>query len=64
MDWSLEAVVADSPVPASVVGDIDDLVMQVAADARAGDQVVIMSNGGFGGIHQKLLKQLQDTATL
>jgi UDP-N-acetylmuramate: L-alanyl-gamma-D-glutamyl-meso-diaminopimelate ligase len=64
MDWSLEAVVADSPVPASVVGDIDALVMQVAADSRPGDQVVIMSNGGFGGIHQKLLKQLQDTATL
>ena len=64
MDWSLDSVVADSPVPASVVGDIDELVKQVAENSRAGDQVVIMSNGGFGGIHQKLLKQLQDTAAL
>ena len=32
--------------------------MQVAHEVVAGDQVVIMSNGGFGGIHQKLLNQL------
>ena len=60
MDWSLESVVADSPVPASVVNDVDVLVMQVAGEVVAGDQVVIMSNGGFGGIHQKLLNKLQD----
>ena len=29
-----------------------------AAEARPGDEVVIMSNGGFGGIHQKLLDAL------
>ena len=59
MDWSLQDVVADSPVPASVANDIDQLVSQVASEARAGDQVVIMSNGAFGGIHEKLLRQLQ-----
>jgi UDP-N-acetylmuramate: L-alanyl-gamma-D-glutamyl-meso-diaminopimelate ligase len=62
MDWSLESVVADSPVPATVVCDVDELVLQVASEARAGDQVVIMSNGSFGGIHQKLLNHLQDAA--
>ncbi len=62
MDWSLESVVADSPVLATVVGDVDELVLQVAREARAGDQIVIMSNGSFGGIHQKLLNQLQDAA--
>ncbi|MDG2271239.1 MAG: UDP-N-acetylmuramate:L-alanyl-gamma-D-glutamyl-meso-diaminopimelate ligase [Halioglobus sp.] len=64
MDWSLESMVAQSPVPATVVGDVDLLVEQVANEVVAGDQVVIMSNGGFGGIHQKLLNRLQDISSL
>jgi UDP-N-acetylmuramate: L-alanyl-gamma-D-glutamyl-meso-diaminopimelate ligase len=63
MDWSLESVVAESQVPATVVGDVDELVLQVVSEARPGDQVVIMSNGSFGGIHQKLLQQLQDATS-
>jgi len=63
MDWSLESVVGASPVPASVVDDVDTLVSQVAGEARPGDHIVIMSNGSFGGIHQKLLQQLQDAAS-
>ena len=58
MDWSLDPVVAESPVPASLCRDIDQLVEQVAGLARAGDIVVVMSNGGFGGIHGKLLARL------
>jgi UDP-N-acetylmuramate: L-alanyl-gamma-D-glutamyl-meso-diaminopimelate ligase len=61
MDWSLDAVIAQSPVPAVLARDIDELVRQVAGDVGAGDQVVIMSNGGFGGIHQKLLARLGET---
>lgn len=38
--------------------DIDSLVTAVAAVARPGDSVVIMSNGGFGGIHAKILAAL------
>ena len=64
MDWSMESIVAQSPVPAAVVSDIDELVLQVAAEAKAGDQLVVMSNGGFGGIHQKLLDKLQDKISL
>jgi UDP-N-acetylmuramate: L-alanyl-gamma-D-glutamyl-meso-diaminopimelate ligase len=63
MDWSLDSVVGASLVPASVVADVDELVLQVAGEVRPGDQVVIMSNGSFGGIHQKLLQQLQDAAS-
>jgi len=37
---------------------IDDIVAGIAAEHRPGDLVVLMSNGGFGGIHQKLLKAL------
>lgn len=64
MDWSLDALLVQSPVPATVLDDVDGMVAQVAKDVREGDQVVIMSNGSFGGIHQKLLDQLQDVAPL
>ena len=39
-------------------GNIDDIVRIVEAEARPGDLVVVMSNGGFGGIHEKLLAAL------
>ncbi len=59
MDWSLEDVAAASPVPARVISDIDGLVAAVKSELGAGDQVVIMSNGGFGGIHDKMLCALE-----
>ena len=37
---------------------LPELVAQVAAGARAGDHVLVMSNGGFGGFHDRLLEQL------
>jgi UDP-N-acetylmuramate: L-alanyl-gamma-D-glutamyl-meso-diaminopimelate ligase len=37
---------------------IDEIVSGIARDHRPGDLVVLMSNGGFGGIHQKLLRAL------
>jgi UDP-N-acetylmuramate: L-alanyl-gamma-D-glutamyl-meso-diaminopimelate ligase len=39
--------------------DIAQLVEQIAAAAKPGDHVLIMSNGGFGGIHEKLLARLR-----
>jgi UDP-N-acetylmuramate: L-alanyl-gamma-D-glutamyl-meso-diaminopimelate ligase len=41
---------------------IDDIVSTIAAERREGDLVVMMSNGGFGGIHRKLLLALSDAA--
>jgi UDP-N-acetylmuramate: L-alanyl-gamma-D-glutamyl-meso-diaminopimelate ligase len=38
--------------------DLEPLVAAVVAEARAGDHVLVMSNGGFGGIHDKLLARL------
>lgn len=58
MDWSLEEVVAASTAPAELCGTIDELVARVSGEASSGDVIVIMSNGGFGGIHGKLLEQL------
>ena len=37
---------------------IDDIVDTIARERRPGDLVVVMSNGGFGGIHRKLLQAL------
>jgi UDP-N-acetylmuramate: L-alanyl-gamma-D-glutamyl-meso-diaminopimelate ligase len=37
---------------------IDDIISKIVAEHRPGDIVVLMSNGGFGGIHQKLLRAL------
>jgi UDP-N-acetylmuramate: L-alanyl-gamma-D-glutamyl-meso-diaminopimelate ligase len=58
MDWSMESIIESSAVPATLCNEVDELVQQVAASARPGDQVVIMSNGSFSGVHQKLLAQL------
>jgi len=45
-------------VAARHLPDVETIVREVAAAARSGDLVVIMSNGGFGGIHGKLLNAL------
>jgi UDP-N-acetylmuramate: L-alanyl-gamma-D-glutamyl-meso-diaminopimelate ligase len=38
--------------------DLEALINAVLAEARAGDHILVMSNGGFGGIHEKLLARL------
>lgn len=58
---SEEQLVADlrqSGTAARHLPDVDAIVAAVTAEARAGDLVVIMSNGGFGGIHHRLLTAL------
>ncbi|MEZ5568795.1 MAG: UDP-N-acetylmuramate:L-alanyl-gamma-D-glutamyl-meso-diaminopimelate ligase [Halioglobus sp.] len=59
MAWSLEEVAAASARPARVIDNVDGLVAAVVADAAPGDQVVMMSNGSFGGIHRLLLNALE-----
>jgi UDP-N-acetylmuramate: L-alanyl-gamma-D-glutamyl-meso-diaminopimelate ligase len=56
--FDLASIVKASPTPARLVDSIDNLVAALVAEAQAGDDIVIMSNGGFGGIHQKLLQAL------
>ena len=53
-NWSLEALTQTIGEKASLSKDINALVEQIAAQAKPGDSIVIMSNGGFGGIHDKL----------
>jgi UDP-N-acetylmuramate: L-alanyl-gamma-D-glutamyl-meso-diaminopimelate ligase len=45
-------------VEARYIPQVDDIVRSVARDGRDGDLVIIMSNGGFDDIHQKLLTAL------
>jgi UDP-N-acetylmuramate: L-alanyl-gamma-D-glutamyl-meso-diaminopimelate ligase len=42
---------------------VDDIVLTVAREAQPGDLVVVMSNGGFEDIHQKLLSALESRGT-
>jgi UDP-N-acetylmuramate: L-alanyl-gamma-D-glutamyl-meso-diaminopimelate ligase len=58
LDWDLSPVIAASPNSAMIVQDIEQIVARIQAEARAGDAVVIMSNGGFGGLHQKIVAAL------
>ncbi|QOR39338.1 UDP-N-acetylmuramate:L-alanyl-gamma-D-glutamyl-meso-diaminopimelate ligase [Billgrantia diversa] len=59
LDWSLAPVVEASPVPARIEEDIEVLVTALVAEARPLDRIVVMSNGSFGGIHEKLLAALE-----
>lgn len=45
--------------PAHAITDVDEIVENLKTELRAGDVVAIMSNGGFGGIHEKLLTALK-----
>ena len=60
--WSAEETFAALGARARCLGELDALVDAVAADSRPGDHVLVMSNGGFGGIHEKLLARLARAA--
>jgi UDP-N-acetylmuramate: L-alanyl-gamma-D-glutamyl-meso-diaminopimelate ligase len=57
--WSLNEVTNAIGNNAQVENDIDQLVSTVVNEVKPGDHVLIMSNGGFAGIHQKLLTALE-----
>jgi len=59
LGWDPALALARLGAKAEIHHDMAQLVGAIAAEARSGDHVLIMSNGGFGGIHEKLLAQLQ-----
>ena len=59
IDWNLGDVVSKVKPPATLMSDIDAIIATVVEKAKPGDHILIMSNGGFGGIHQKLLSVLK-----
>jgi UDP-N-acetylmuramate: L-alanyl-gamma-D-glutamyl-meso-diaminopimelate ligase len=58
VDWDLSDVAAQCSAPACVVNHIDTLVDTLKQTASPAN-ILIMSNGGFGGLHQKLVGALQ-----
>jgi UDP-N-acetylmuramate: L-alanyl-gamma-D-glutamyl-meso-diaminopimelate ligase len=54
----LAAAVAPLHGRASFASTVDALVEGLSAQAQPGDHVLVMSNGGFGGLHEKLLAEL------
>ncbi len=58
LGWDADAVFAPMGETAQVHDNLDALVAAVVTEAKPGDQVLVMSNGGFGGIHEKLLARL------
>jgi UDP-N-acetylmuramate: L-alanyl-gamma-D-glutamyl-meso-diaminopimelate ligase len=58
LSWDAAAVFAPLGARVRCEPALPALVAAIAAEAREGDQVLVMSNGGFGGIHDKLLEAL------
>ena len=59
MSFALEAVAAQVRAAATVHESVDEIVAQLCAEARPGDHLLVMSNGGFGGIHARLIAALE-----
>ncbi|MDK4576115.1 UDP-N-acetylmuramate:L-alanyl-gamma-D-glutamyl-meso-diaminopimelate ligase [Kingella kingae] len=59
VDWDVADALAPLGDKLHVGKDFDEFVNAIAAEAKSGDHVLVMSNGGFGGIHDKLLAKLK-----
>jgi UDP-N-acetylmuramate: L-alanyl-gamma-D-glutamyl-meso-diaminopimelate ligase len=58
LGWDAREAFAPISAKAEVYDDMDAMVAAIVASATSGDHVLVMSNGGFGGVHQKLLDRL------
>ncbi|WOH37118.1 UDP-N-acetylmuramate:L-alanyl-gamma-D-glutamyl-meso-diaminopimelate ligase [Thalassotalea fonticola] len=57
--WSVSDLINDCKAPAQCKDNINDLIELVANEAKAGDHIVVMSNGGFGSFHTRLIETLK-----
>lgn len=60
LGWDVGAALAPLGERASVHSDFEAMVERIVAEAQSGDQLVVMSNGGFQGIHARLLAKLAE----
>lgn len=58
VDWDIAEALQPIENKSQVFMDLDQLISAVSKAAKPGDHILVMSNGGFGGIHQKLLNLL------
>lgn len=60
LGWDIEAAMAPIKHKARTFTELDQLITAISQAATAGDHILVMSNGGFGGVHGKLLERLSD----
>lgn len=60
LTWSLDNIQQQLGDGSVLLRNIDDVVEQLVNQSKSGDHIVVMSNGGFGGIHQKILDALNN----
>ncbi|OAM52139.1 UDP-N-acetylmuramate:L-alanyl-gamma-D-glutamyl-meso-diaminopimelate ligase [Methylovorus sp. MM2] len=58
LGWDVTSVLAPIKNKSLIFDDMTQLVTAITSEARPGDHILVMSNGGFGGIHTKLLERL------
>lgn len=56
--WSVDELISQCQQPCFVERSVDDLVVKITEQSQPGDTIVVMSNGGFGNIHNKILEAL------
>jgi UDP-N-acetylmuramate: L-alanyl-gamma-D-glutamyl-meso-diaminopimelate ligase len=61
-DWGLEAILKQLTQPNALYDNVDALVEGLSKQLQPNDHVIVMSNSGFGGIHEKILKTMPVTA--
>ncbi|MBI3188554.1 MAG: UDP-N-acetylmuramate:L-alanyl-gamma-D-glutamyl-meso-diaminopimelate ligase [Gammaproteobacteria bacterium] len=59
IDWDMQSVVDELGVKGRLLRTIDDIVLLLSKEVRPGDHVLVMSNGAFGGVHQKIVDALK-----
>ena len=59
LKWDIHAIRAPASTLIEVKDNVDQVIEHLVRDCQRGDLVVIMSNGGFDNIHQKLIKAMQ-----
>jgi len=58
LGWNLGEALSPLGAKASAFDELDSLVQAITSAARPGDHILVMSNGGFGGVHRKILDAL------
>ncbi len=62
LSWDIESVISASQTPSETHSDLESLITSVVSYAKPDSHIVIMSNGGFGGVHTRLAECLKQEA--
>ena len=61
LGWDLQEAITPLGVRGKSFQDLSRLVESIGTAAKPGDHILVMSNGGFGGVHQKILQRLSES---